>query len=678
MTPKMSAERNRQARKAMEELRTEEDFERFLLDHFSKEVRSQVLASSPDRLARENKLLEIVGAEAILRALRDPSYYLRWLILADAAAGLVALGALVYPACKLPHDQHPKFRIETGMHTGEVRRIAVHHNKQILVSASVDKSIRVWDMSTKQLRTTIRVHQLDRINIEMQKDTPEIGHHGNVYAVSLSPDGATIAAGGQLWESAESKTKSILRFTLSDGHNLLPISPIEYPIYDLKYSPDGKYLAMANKQDGGLVVEADLGFAKGLVRGIQDSLVSLDFDRDGRFATAALDGTICLYNKALNEIARIKLSTTDAKPYSVRFSPDGNKLAVAYMNRVQLSVLQASPPTLTELYKPDTADVQGRELSAIAWSDDGRLCAAGDWLVAEAAPIRCWSDGGQGPHRDIATASETIYDLVALPNGQLAFASGEPGLGIVDASGQPVWFQRAATADFRNNPAGLLVDETGARVQFSYENKGRVPAVFSLQDLGLTREPTADPAALKPARTELPGHQLKEGPQGYSVLLDGQELPLHPYERVRSRAIAPNGSWLVLGTARYLRRYRVDGAPSLANRLPSWMVAAPGATQQVNISGDGRIVVASFHDGTIRWYQAATGKELVALFPHRDRERWVAWTPEGFYAASPRGEELFGWQLNPDLGASTELAPASTYRHTYLRPAKLLSALQAP
>ena len=92
----MSARRNRQAREAMAaRLRTDSEFEQFLLDHFDEEVRRAVPSNGADRLARENALLQKVGAEAVLLALGGPRYYLRWLALGGAAVGLVGIGALV-------------------------------------------------------------------------------------------------------------------------------------------------------------------------------------------------------------------------------------------------------------------------------------------------------------------------------------------------------------------------------------------------------------------------------------------------------------------------------------------------------------------------------------------------------------------------------------------------------
>jgi hypothetical protein len=96
----------------------------------------------------------------------------------------------------------------------------------------------------------------------------------------------------------------------------------------------------------------------------------------------------------------------------------------------------------------------------------------------------------------------------------------------------------------------------------------------------------------------------------------------------------------------------------------------------VNISGDGKLVVAAFGNGTIRWYRLSDGQELLAFFPHKDQKRWVLWTPEGYYAASIGGEELIGWRINRGKDQAADFFPISHFRDTYYRPDVIAKVLQ--
>ena len=90
-----------------------------------------------------------------------------------------------------------------------------------------------------------------------------------------------------------------------------------------------------------------------------------------------------------------------------------------------------------------------------------------------------------------------------------------------------------------------------------------------------------------------------------------------------------------------------------------WRDAVPGAVWAVNISGDGRLVVAAYGDGTIRWHRMDDGKELLAFFPLPDRSNWVAWTPDGFYAATPGAHGVLRWHVNHGWDAPGEAIPVS-------------------
>jgi WD40 repeat protein len=69
------------------------------------------------------------------------------------------------------------------MHAGELSGIAVDASERYLVTASHDKTARVWDVKTGALLRVLR---------------PPIGDgdEGLLHTVAISPDGATIAVGG--------------------------------------------------------------------------------------------------------------------------------------------------------------------------------------------------------------------------------------------------------------------------------------------------------------------------------------------------------------------------------------------------------------------------------------------------------------------------------------------------
>ena len=176
----------------------------------------------------------------------------------------------------------------------------------------------------------------------------------------------------------------------------------------------------------------------------------------------------------------------------------------------------------------------------------------------------------------------------------------------------------------------------------------------------LELDPAADSRLAGPLTTA-PGLLITDWGWKFNPKLNGISLPVPQYERSCSLAIAPDKKCFLLGTYLSLRLFDSTGKQI-------WDVAVPGVAWTVNISGDGRLAVAGLGDGTLRWYRMADGKELLALFPHRDGKHWVAWTPQGFYQASAGAEDLIGWHVNNGREQAADFFHASRFRSTYYRP----------
>ena len=86
-------------------------------------------------------------------------------------------------------------------------------------------------------------------------------------------------------------------------------------------------------------------------------------------------------------------------------------------------------------------------------------------------------------------------------------------------------------------------------------------------------------------------------------------------------------------------------------------------------------MVAAYGDGTIRWHRMSDGVELLAFMPLPDRTNWVAWTPEGFYAATPGAHGILRWHVNHGWDAPADSVPIEDIPGSF-RPAVLPLVLQ--
>ncbi len=544
----------------------------------------------------------------------------------------------------------PVLLLETGMHRGTIDHLSVDVHGRFLVTGSRDKTVRLWDVGSTKLLATYY---------------PPFGpgHRGKIFAVAISPEGTTIAAAGST-SSDSDESFHIYLFDRESG-KLSTIPGLPTVIYDLKFSLDGTRIAAVLRNGDLRVFRVRGGIPDGVHSARDGHATGVDFDRSGRVVTSDLDGSIHLYDATLSHRQTVKRLRP---PYSVRFSPDGRMLAVGYSDIGLVDVLSARD--LKPLFRPTLTGIGEQELPTIAWSSDGaELCAAGRWQVRGQSAIRCWSKGGRGAFRDTPVANHWVLDLATLPDGRLAFASADPGWGIL-GEGYISHFQAAHTADFQGGQAAFRVNRDGQRLRFAYRRQGQAASEFSLSSRTLTSldRPDSD-EALQPARTTSARFRVS-GWQGTSqVRLDDIELPMTKHEVAMSLAIAHDDAWFVLGTERYLRCFSAHGRQL-------WETPVPGESDAVNISGDDRLVVAAFHDGTIRWYSARDGSELLALFPHADRRRYVLFTPEGFYDSLPDAEDLIRWYDTATQTQPALVAPAAKYRALFHSPERVSASLR--
>ena len=401
---------------------------------------------------------------------------------------------------------------------------------------------------------------------------------------------------------------------------------------------------------------------------IRSGSYSAHFRNDSqRLVTTSYDGFVRLYsvdNKGL-KLLRAKKSEGGKKPFFARFSPDGRMIAVGFNDTTVVQLLDAT--TLSEVARPSIEGVDNGNLMTVAWSADGtHLLAAGRWDVDGRIPVRRWPVGNWTHYEDVPVSNNTIMDFVALPDGRMLFGAADPAWGILGADGQVQWQRAGVLADFRGQGDQLRVSADGRRVRFGYLQLGKDARVFDLASGTLGPDDPGLPAA----RTEAPGLKIEQWKNSDDPMLNGKPLKLQPYEMSRSLAISPDGSRFALGAEWSLRLFDREGAEV-------WNKPVPGTVWAVTISEDGRFVVAAYGDGTIRWHRISNGEELLAFFPHADRKRWIAWTPEGFFSASPGAEDLIGYHLNRGKDREGEFISARQLWETFYQPGLIAARLDA-
>ena len=90
------------------------------------------------------------------------------------------------------------------------------------------------------------------------------------------------------------------------------------------------------------------------------------------------------------------------------------------------------------------------------------------------------------------------------------------------------------------------------------------------------------------------------------------------------------------------------------------------AANELAVPPDGRYLLGACSDQTLRIWDPEEPEPLLSLFVAGGD--WVAWTEEGYYAASPAGEKLMGWQVNNGLEQLGTFYPAAQFHKAFYRP----------
>ncbi len=589
---------------------------------------------------------------SLLKAM-PPLYYLMMMLL----LGLIACSNILSNVVKKPNtitaNSHliattPFLRLETVMHTAMISSIDVDKQERYVVTASFDKTARVWDLSTGELLQILR---------------PPIGegNEGKLYAVALSPDGTEVAVGGFTGRDYSSDFH-IYFFDRASGRLTRHISAIPNTIHYLAYSRDGKYLAAALGGANGIRVYDTTN----LQRIARDSSYGadsyrLDFDMNGRLVSSSFDGFVRLYDQQFRLLYN-KTVAGGKQPFTVRFSPDANKIAVGFNDSTAVNVLSADDLHL--LYAPDARGVDNGNISKVAWSRDGQSLYAGGRSYDSSGmyTLLSWSKAGRGAYKSQALTRNTIMDIQPLSHNRLVYITGDPLWGVLTVGGSKYLEKTAFIVDHRASLlGGLRLNPNASVLAFSRDDKGNngQTVVFDLNQQGYY---SASPAsALSSVKTTGKGFNITDWKDNQTPKLNQQPLKLEPNEISRCLAISADEKHFLLGADWSLGYYD-------SNERLQWRTDTPDVVWAVNLSQDGRFAVAALGDGTIRWYRLSDGKEQLAFFPHADGQRWVLWTPEGFYNASPNAEGLIGYHLNQGDDKEGQFVEVKQLGRLFYRP----------
>ena len=563
-----------------------------------------------------------------------------------------------WPTGALPAEPtpSPQFRVETGMHTTMIRRVLPDIPRNRLITCSDDKTVRVWQMPEMRLISILRV-------------PVDLGHEGQLYAVAVSPDGRTVAAGG--WTGWDWDRKaSIYFFDVMSGELLRRLGGFENVVNALAWMPDGEHLAVGLQGQAGFRV-LRLEDSKAVMADTQykDDLMDLDISRRGRIAATALDGFVRLYDRQFKLIGRRTVPGGN-KPISVRFSPDAETIAVGFIDVPKISVISAQD--LSFKYHAESGQMaQQVGFTSVVWSSDGTLLyASGQYAGEGLNPVYRWKNQGRDAPEKIGLTQNRITEIQQMPDNHIAFAAEDPGVGVMAPDGKLKSFRGPDIANFSRAQKQLALSADASVVRYPLDRDSRRQhsfAVFGGGDQNTAKAP--DKPLLTPI-LQAKGLTISDWVDSFKPKINGRTPVLEEYEFSRCYAIAPDSQAVLLGTEWAVRLLRPDASEI-------WHVKLPAVAWSVNVSRDGLLAVAALSDGTLRWYRMQDGREVLAFFPHNNGRDWIAWVPDGYYMSSVYGDNYIGWHLNRGKDLTPDFYRAVQFDRILYRPDVVAASFRA-
>jgi hypothetical protein len=564
-------------------------------------------------------------------------------------AGLIAVAtATPPPQGGNQASAHPVLRVEIGMHSAPVRRLAIDEARGIVVTASDDKTARVWDLRTGDALQTLR---------------PAVGPAdiGRLYGAALHPSRALVALAGTT--GGQGLRHVVYLFDLDSRRLIRTIDAKGDDIKRLAWSPDGTVLVAAYAGDNGIrafSTEGRLLFE----RPTAGPVYGLSIAAGGLGAATDLAGRVVVFRAQAERVQELQqIAVEAANPIGVAIAPDARSIVVGYQKPgVRPSIVDIASGR--ELRRLSPAASQEGHFGVVAWSPGGeRIFVAGSASDGKRRyPV--WSfdarDGEQIGVADVAT--DSVLDLAALADGRVAFSSFDGSWGVV---GRTVEFRRAPPIGDLRGPSNFRASADARRISWTF-SFGADPGSFDFdrRTVSMTELPGLKSAVLRRGLLDSPLVAGFETAQASSDLtearLNGRTIHLAGVEKANCGTYLHTSTDAILGTSVALYRYGSGDAPL-------WRVATAAEVLAVIAGDQDRTLVTAMADGTIAWRRASDGAELLTLLARRDG-RWVLWTPEGYFDASAGADELVGWVVNRLDGDGADFFALGRFRDRYHRP----------
>jgi eukaryotic-like serine/threonine-protein kinase len=560
-------------------------------------------------------------------------------------------------------------------HTGRVRSLDYSPDGKHIVTASEDKTARIWDAVIGIQQATLRGHQAPIYTAAYSSDGSRIATTSSdgtvriwdaqsaaeIRAISVAgfkPVGAHFSLDGERLVVA-SLDHTARTFDARTGVQLTVMSGHDAPLQSAVYSPDSTQILTASKDKTARIWSADSGAPLRVLAGHAGLILRASYSPDGaRVVTASSDKTARVWDVRSGATLLVLTGHLD-RVYDANYSRDGARIVTASDDGTA-RIWDAQTGAQLAVLSGHAGFVRGADFAP----DGSQIVTASDDKTARLWVVRGGSQPVSLGHLDgvsfaaysrnglrIVTASldRTARTWDAITGSPLASLDKVHDFFLTaaySADGSRIITGGSADNTARiwdatsGEPIGSLVGHTGLVESVVYSPDGVRIASGSLDNTARIWD-----ARTGVQRALLRGH---EGPVvSVAFSPDGRHLTTASFDKTariwdadsgRQQMVLSGHSQIVTGST-----YSPDGARLITSSFDKtarvWdaktgasllILAGHGApVQSAGYSPDGARIVTASLDRTARIWDAHTGAQLGVLSGHEDALQFATYSPDG-------------------------------------------------
>ena len=492
---------------------------------------------------------------------------------------LAALASCAISAAPASWDS-PVLRVSTEQHTDAIKKLDTDLAGERVLSVSDDKTAKLWDSRTGRLLKTFRVPIDDRLE-------------GQLFVGALHPGGRFAAVGGFTTDSTNQIPTYFFVNTEVGGivaqMNATAGDPA-WVVHNLLFSPSGRYFAAAlgGGATGFYALRLyDVSGREPVLlqdhRSFNAPIHGIDFSKRDHLAVVALDGALFEFSPDDSfAVAKSRGLSVAERPMHVRYSPDGDRMAVGYDGAPTVEVIESG--SLTTKHIVDQSLFPGQVgLHALDWSSDARyIFAAGESADSNASRLYRWKVDGSATPEPINIATNRVTDVHRLPDGNLVVSSSDPSITCINVDGEIIWEKRTDVVDHRYAFENFRLSADGAAVQFAFSRDELALGEFDTTraEEEALRVVTQRSTEFSPSLKRSSSWSVIYTPKKSSLNINDQPVTLERLETVQTHAIDAQGQLACVGTSWAIRCYSQDGSERAQLRFVLAGVSARDFKQQ--------------------------------------------------------------------------------------------------